>query len=149
MNFSRLLLLVVASLLMGGFLDSCAHPKTLGRLRGYNQDYKGAWENPFRGDPNLAGVNVIQYGECPYENWTFDGKHPCNIWYFFWNGRVRQIQYLPDGKVWDDFYWPQRLKPGDPFWKGVDFAFGSDPQFKKHRDPRLPAAKQKADSHKQ
>jgi hypothetical protein len=97
----------------------------------------GRWDNPYRGDPKLAGVRVYQLGECPYEQWRYEGKHPAGIWFYFWDGRVRQIGYEPNGSVDNDFWWPTRLKPGDSYWLDVDFSHGSDPAFQHHADPRL------------
>ena len=105
-------------------------------------DYSvGHWENPFRGNPKLAGVVVQQFGECVYDQHLWEGKHPCGIYFYFWDGRVRQRSYEPDGTLREDFWWPDRLKSGDARWSDVDFSHGSDPTLKHHADPR---SKQKA-----
>ena len=96
----------------------------------------GHWDNPFHRDPKLAGVVVQQFGECPYNQHLWEGKHPCEIYYYFWDGRVRQCGYEPDGTVREDFWWPNRLTPGDDRWSDVDFSHGSDPSFQHHADPR-------------
>ncbi|MBB5030860.1 hypothetical protein [Prosthecobacter vanneervenii] len=99
----------------------------------------GHWENPFRDNPDLAGVAVQQFGECSYDQHHWEGRHPHEIYFFFWDGRVRQCGYEPDGTLLEDFWWPEdmRLKPHDPRWKKVDFSHGSDPMFKRHADPRI------------
>jgi hypothetical protein len=101
-------------------------------------DTRGPWTNLYAGDQRLAALAVIQYPENPYESWSYAGKHPCNIWYAFWDGRVRQIQYRPDGTVLNDFWWPARLRlmPGNSVWQTFDFSYGSDRSFSRHRDPR-------------
>ena len=80
-----------------------------------------------------------QFGECAYDQQRYEGKHPCGIYFYFWDGRVRQRGYEPDGTLLDDFWWPtdMRLKPGDGGWGLVDFSHGSDPSFRHHADPRL------------
>jgi|GEM_PF-6900240 len=100
-------------------------------------DTHGPWKNIYEGDFKLAAIAVHQYPENPYEASSYVGKHPCNIWYAFWDGRVRQIQYDVDGSVLDDFWWPEnlRLTPGSSQWEGFDFNFGSDPTFLHHKDP--------------
>jgi hypothetical protein len=98
----------------------------------------GPWENLYKGDRALAGVFVLQYPEGA-DSWKdYEYKHPGLIEYFFWDGRVRQIVYRPDGSVHDDFWWPYKIKPGDGWWGGLDFSYGSDPEFKRHKDPRKP-----------
>ena len=79
-----------------------------------------------------------QFTDCPYENWRYEGKHPAMVIFYFWDGRVRQLGYEPDGTVYDNFWWPapDRLKPGDAAWWMVDFTHGSDPTFQHHADPR-------------
>lgn len=131
----------------GLLLASCASHSPPPRIKPYRADYVGAWVNPFKGDPTLAAAEVHQYGECSYDNWLYDGKHPCAIWFYFWDGRVRQMEFEPDGKVRSDFVLPGKLKPGDASWTGADFSVGSDPQFKRHRDPR-PATSSKEASKK-
>jgi hypothetical protein len=95
----------------------------------------GPWDNPYRNDPKLAGVWICQLGECPYDQWRFEGKHPAGIFFYFWDGRVRQVGYEPDGTVYSDQWWPHRIEPGDD-WFNVDFSQGSDPTFQHHADPR-------------
>jgi|GEM_PF-3022721 len=125
-------------------LAACSHhsekPVKLPKVRAIHDFSVGPWENPFRGDPNLAGVCVQQFGECPYDQHLHEGKHPCGIYFYFWDGRVRQRGYEPDGTLREDFWWPaaMRLKLHDSAsWKNVDFSHGSDPNFKHHADPRL------------
>ena len=99
---------------------------------------KQKWTNLHQGDPNLAGIAVIQYPECPEEKARYRGRHPCNVWYAFWDGTVRQTQFLPNGIKLDDFMWPESLKlrPGAAMWQKFDFTYGSDPRFQRHHDPR-------------
>ncbi|CAN5664597.1 hypothetical protein BH09VER1_BH09VER1_00990 [soil metagenome] len=122
-------------------MAGCAHhsgvgtepkPKTV-----HNREI-GRWKNIYKGDPKLAGVEVHQFGECPYDQWLYEGKHPEAVWYYFWDGRVRQIDYEPDGKSYSDQWWPpeMRLRRGSLDWQQVDFSQGSDPTFKHHADPR-------------
>jgi hypothetical protein len=101
-------------------------------------DTIGPWENLYKGDPALAGIYLIQYPEGAVSFKDYEYKHPGLIEYFFWDGRVRQIGYRPDGSVNDDFWWPEKIKPGDGRWEQADFSYGSDPEFKRHKDPRRP-----------
>lgn len=79
-----------------------------------------------------------QFTDCASENWRYKGKHPAMILFYYWDGRVRQLGYDPDGTVHENFWWPDslRLKPGDAAWSNVDFTCGSDPAFQQHADPR-------------
>jgi hypothetical protein len=96
----------------------------------------GAWTNLYKGDPSLAGVIVQQFGECPYDQHLYEGRHPCAVYFFFWGGRVIQTGYEPNGLITGRFEWNNRLKPGDIWWDDVDFSHGSDPTFVRHKDPR-------------
>jgi len=109
---------------------------TLPELKPAKDHSVGVWTNEFQGDPQLAGVTVQQFGECPYDQWRFESKHPCGVFYFFWDGRVVQRQYEPDGTLVSDGNWKNRVNPGDAWWQNVDFTHGSDPEFKHHADPR-------------
>lgn len=123
-------------------LAACIHRSEttarLPKLQPIHDFSVGPWENPFRGNPDLAGVNVQQFGECPYDQHLWEGRHPCEIYFYYWDGRVRQRGYEPDGTLREDFWWPadMRLKPHDSGWNQVDFSHGSDPTFKRHADPR-------------
>ncbi len=128
-------------------LASCAHPTTdqsaPPKIHAIHNFKVGPWDNPYSHDPNLAGVEVHQFGECPYDQHLWEGKHPCAIWFFFWDGRVRQCGYEPDGTLHESFWWRNRIKPGDARWQHVDFSQGSDPKFQSHAGPR-PQGKKKA-----
>ena len=78
----------------------------------------------------------MQFTDNPSEDWRYEGMHPSLVAFFFWDGRVRQHDYEPDGRVRYDYWWPDRLKPSDGRWNAVDFTQGSDPIFKHHADPR-------------
>ena len=95
--------------------------------------------NPYANDPNLAAVSVIESPGFPNAAFGFAQRQPIEISFAFWDGRVRQCQFRGDGSMWDSFWWPPnaRLKQGSAGWGGFDFAYGSDPTFLRHRDPRL------------
>ena len=95
-----------------------------------------AWINPFKDDPQLAGVIVQQLPENPYDQKAWLGKHPSMIEFFFWDGRVQQRDYEPDGTQTDSFWWPSTMKVNRNLWDQVDFTQGADPTFKQHADPR-------------
>lgn len=94
------------------------------------------WKNLHKDDLDLAGVIVMQYPENPYEIRSFVGMHPAAIFYVFWDGRVRQVGYDPDGVISNDFWWDDPMEPGEGWWDDVDFSYGSDPNFERHQDPR-------------
>ena len=102
----------------------------------------GSWHDPYVGDPNLAAILVLRGPANPFDRWGFASTRITGLSFAFWDGRVRQVQFRGDGSVWDDFWWPlnARLKQGNASWGGFDFAYGSDPLFARHRDPRLRAA---------
>jgi hypothetical protein len=98
------------------------------------------WKNLYQNDPELAAIEIDQKpreGNVYEDRSRYDHRHPAEVNYFFWDGRNRWISYEPYGDVLND-EWAQRMKPGDPYWDDVyvDFNYGSDPQFKKHKDPR-------------
>lgn len=97
-----------------------------------------AWQNLYAGDPALAGTEVWQLpreGDV-YDRTRWANRHPAEIDYFFWDGRVYQVLYFPNGDEWDKGWWPYRIRPGDREWEDVDFSYGSDPSFERHGDPR-------------
>jgi hypothetical protein len=98
------------------------------------------WENKHRNDPNLAGIEIAQLpeGAATESKTAFLKGHPAMILYFFWDGKVRQTGFEADGRLVEDFFWPYKITDDNGYWKSVDFSFGSDPSFIKHRDPRLP-----------
>lgn len=132
----KLLLLSLSLLLLG-----CAdHPFTQNATGpGFPAPSFGLWHNPYAGNPNLAAVAITSNPANPFDQWGFVHTRPSSLCFAFWDGRVRQVQLRGDGSVWDDFWWPPNswLKPGSAAWAGFDFAYGSDPTFLRHRDPRL------------
>lgn len=96
------------------------------------------WTNLYEGDPKLAGIEIRQFPEGnPYEpELDYTNQHPGIVGYFFWDGSVRMMKFLPAGKVVEDFWWADKLKSGDEYWSAVDFSYGSDKEFKRHPDPR-------------
>ena len=95
------------------------------------QSKLGPWTNEYRNDVNLAGVSVSQYNEGAKPG-SFDGKHPGEIMYFFWDGSVRQVDYHPDGSIQQDFWWPRKIDDHNVLWQRVDFTQGSDPMLAAH-----------------
>ena len=96
------------------------------------------WVNLYQNDPQLAGIEIDQEpreGDVYNDRSRYDSRHPYQIDYYFWDGRSRSMSYTPYGDIQDD-QWEPRIKAGSPFWDDVDFSYGSDPQFKKHKDPR-------------
>jgi hypothetical protein len=124
----------------------------------------GKWRNEYKNNFRLAGVEIItNQWDGPSETLSHDGKHPAEVFYHFWNGTILWISYTPEGKqtsnqwVWLDHRrsleqclektGEERCKAltllalfelGDNVnsWSCVDFSFGSDPGFLRHRDPR-------------
>lgn len=96
------------------------------------------WFNLHENDAALAGVEVCQYPEgSAYDSKTrYMGKHPAMVIYYFWDGRVRQTSFEPNGALREDFFWPRQLRLGPDTWRNVNFNLGSDPFFKSHKDPR-------------
>ena len=97
-------------------------------------------QNLYAGNPQLAGISIAQSSDelGSYEKYL--GKHPALVCYVFWDGRVQQYNYEPDGKLMEKpFWWPRKLEVGNGSWKEVDFSYGSDPTFEKHQDPRKAA----------
>ena len=127
---NRLLALLAMTLL-------CACTSQTKQVQPALSDRIGRWENIHEGNLRLAGVCISQYppdghgSERAYEN-----KHPGSIWYMFWDGAVQQTGYDPDGLETENFYWKDKIKPGSGWWDNVDFSYGSDPNFERHKDPR-------------
>jgi len=93
------------------------------------------WLNIYGDDPGLAGVVVQQLPDSPAGASRWRGRHPAMILFVFWDGRVRQRGYSPTGAVEEDFWW--HITPAQKdIWKQVDYSKGSDPQFRRHADPR-------------
>ena len=99
----------------------------------------GPWQNAYAGNEELAGVVISQFPEAGRYPWlieSYKGKHPAMILYYFWNGRINQRAFEPDGTETENFWWNDSLKPGEWIWRVVDYSQGSDPKFIRHRDPR-------------
>jgi hypothetical protein len=100
----------------------------------------GKWVNIYVGNPNLAGVRIRQNPIEPHAGISYKGKHPFGISFVMWDSTVNETYYMPDGRVISAGWWSLKKTKGlDPkyFWNDVDFRYGSDPSFKKHRDPRI------------
>lgn len=98
------------------------------------------WRNLHAGDPALAGIVIDQEPPegCVYNDKSrYDHRHPADVTYYFWDGRVRQMEFEPYGDVIGDFWWREKIKPGDGWWTDVDFSYGTDPKFRTHKDPRI------------
>jgi len=99
-----------------------------------------SWKNIYKGNPLLAGVGVNQYfGEWAPELKSmsdYDGKHPAQIIYYFWNGSLERLNYLPNGRMFHKEVSKSPISAGSPDLDFIDFSYGSDPQFKKHSCPR-------------
>jgi hypothetical protein len=101
--------------------------------------------------------------EGPFETPSYIGMHPAEVFYHFWDGTIRWTSFTPEGaKVNDQWIWPdhkrlldealklagkeriRRLRTLVLFelgndvnsWACVDFSYGSDPLFSRHKDPR-------------
>jgi len=98
----------------------------------------GAWKNEYKRDSQLAGVVINKFMEGIQYPCRYLGGHPASIWYVFWNGDVRANLYEPDGSVQSSQLWKGYFERGPDFWNDVDFTAGSDPEFKRHGDPRKP-----------
>jgi len=131
-SMTRSILAMTVSLALLGCTQDSRHSSGLPRIR--RDQTIGHWDNPYRGNARLAGVDVAQFGECPHEHRFYEGKHPCEVSFFFWDGRVRSVCYSPDGTIVLDEWWS--IKAGDILWDFVDFSHGSDPKFLHHADPR-------------
>lgn len=97
------------------------------------------WKNLHEGDPLLAGVEMSQCpeGAMGERAEAYIKGHPAMVLYYFWDGRVRQTGYEPNGEVIEDFYWNMPVGKRNAAWGHVDFSRGSDPTFIKNKDPRL------------
>jgi len=100
---------------------------------------KDGWVNIYVGNPELAGLLILQQPIEKHQSISYEGKHPFAISFVMWNGTINETYYKPDGKIISAGWW--RLKDAkalDPqsLWHSVDFSYGSDPSFKKHKDPR-------------
>jgi hypothetical protein len=100
----------------------------------------GKWVNIYVGNPNLAGVRILQSpAEHHHAGVSYKGKHPFLIAFVMWDGTVNETYYAPDGRMISAGWWSlKNANALDPksFWSDVDFRYGSDPSFTSHRDPR-------------
>jgi hypothetical protein len=97
------------------------------------------WVNIYVGNSELAGVMIVQQPTEKHKGISYQGKHPFLISFVMWNGAVNETYYKPDGQIISAAWWRLRdIKALDPqsVWHAVDFSYGSDPSFKKHKDPR-------------
>lgn len=107
----------------------------------------GEYKNIYRGSSELAGVEAYQVGDAVGGMDAqhggaerYRGKHPGNIAYHFWDGRIRSLIYSPEGRMMNDqwlHHQPNEVPSYINAWDMVDFSQGSDPEFKRHPDPRL------------
>lgn len=100
---------------------------------------KDGWVNIYIGNPELAGVTILQEPPQKRQGLSYQGKHPFGISFVMWDGTVNEVYYKPDGKVISAGWWRLKdMKVLEPqnVWHSVDFSHGSDPDFKKHKDPR-------------
>ena len=98
----------------------------------------GEWGNIHSKNLGLAGVLVQQFPDCSLEAAAWEGKHPAMILFVMWDGRVNQIGYKPSGMITENFWWHLSSDSHDYsyIWKQVDYTYGSDPKFQRHKDPR-------------
>lgn len=104
-----------------------------------NNVTKGGWVNIHAGNPELAGVMILQSPIESHKGISYSGKHPFLVSFVMWDGRVNETYYKPDGQIISAGWWTLKdSKALDPqqLWHSVDFSYGSDPNFKKHKDPR-------------
>lgn len=102
----------------------------------------GSFENIYKGDPDLAGLEVYQkpvVDNALVDSSAYIERHPGTINYHFWNGRILNVQHSPDGKVLERQWWRHSVQEEPGYlgsWEMVDFSAGSDPDFSLHPDPR-------------
>jgi len=89
-----------------------------------------SWVNLHSNDESLSGVSMR------FEKDRVHESFPYMVLYVFWDGSVRQIEHERSGKQINDFYWPDKIDPTSTLWAVIDYRKGSDPEFKRHDDPR-------------
>jgi len=127
---------IIISFLGIALISACVHDVRYDKTTTSSRKLRpGEWVNLHVGDPNLAGILIIQLPDAPREAIEYIDKHPCYVGYFFWDGRLRVTQFTPEGEKYvDKWMWDT---PGSSYlWKGVDYSYGSDPSFRTHKDPR-------------
>lgn len=79
-------------------------------LRSLEAPITGPWKNLYQGDPQLAGIEISQ---APREGQAlvdytdlYAGKQPAEIYYHFWDGKVRSMHFGPDGHINGDEWHP-------------------------------------------
>lgn len=86
-------------------------------LRSLELPISGEWKNLHENDPGLAGVEISQApreGQALVdESDSYIGKHPAEVVYHFWDGRMRSTGYYPDGRIRNDQWFPN-----DGTWEG-------------------------------
>lgn len=94
-------------LICGGLLAGCSTIKDRGELPDPPEirNHKvGAWTNVHQGDPDLLGVRVQQFPDCPHDAPRYENRHPAMIIYLFKDRRYHRMGFAPDGKIQADFW---------------------------------------------
>lgn len=78
----------------------------------------GRWVNIHEKNPDLVGVYVQQFPDCPHDAARYEGKHPATVIYVFKNNKAHQMEYAPDGRVLSGFWWD--VSADDWIWKRPD-----------------------------
>jgi hypothetical protein len=92
-----------------------------------------SWKNLYENHPDLAGIGVIMEGASEL---GYVGNHPPGIIYLFWNGKIYQTQHNPDGSIISEGWSDTPVASDSKIWNNIDYSFGSDPGFERHKDPR-------------
>lgn len=91
------------------------------------------------GDPNLAGVIIRQNDPVGMDGAPArkSSDHPRWVAYYFWDlVNEHHVEYDKSGRIVSEG-WYKTYKPSAYLnWMRVDFSYGSDPKFRRHRDPR-------------
>lgn len=136
LKLSRLAILFVA---LG--LSSCVNLKKTNPAH----SKKAHWKNIYHRDPLLAGVAVRQYSDDIQVKslQDYSGKHPAEVIYYFWDGRMKRFIYSPEGAIIYKEELGTRITAGSEKLDFIDFSHGSDPNFSQHPDPRREVKKWK------
>jgi hypothetical protein len=98
-----------------------------------------SWKNIYRNDARLAGIEVRQYSSKNTGTASLDdynGKHPAETNYYFWDGYLEQYLFSPSGSVISKEMSKAPVPAGSKELDFIDFSYGSDPTFAHHPDPR-------------
>jgi hypothetical protein len=98
-------------------------------------------------DSHLAGIIITHSPESAGRTRfkRTPANYPSGVKFVYWDGRYRNCSYNVSGELVVDNSLPtallfcakrDRLRLGDPVWLLVDFRWGSDPEFRHHKDPR-------------